>query len=165
MLMITYRVYMMRQSGLDATARSTEILIKSSAATKVNAQEVARLLADSEERQKELAVLSNVVDNSVSWAHVLVALADCCGSDDTRLEGLNTVTHDGTPFIVLRGICVAEDPVGEVEALMERIELNRAFGAGRLLSLRRNEEERVVFEVEVPLARKPVSSTRTTGEE
>ena len=165
MLMITYRVYMTRQFDLDETARSTEILIESSAAAKVNAEEVARLLADSEKRQKELATLGNIVADSVSWAQVLVTLADCRGSDDIRFETLNTVTHDGTPFIVLRGLCVAEDPVGEVNALIQRIAGNEAFGAGRLLSLQRNEEERVVFEVEVPLTRQPFSSIRTTGEE
>jgi len=163
MLVVTYGVYVSRDQDIADTVSKTELLLESTEAEKVGADQVERLRERSKRLRAEIDALTNVLEDSASWSYVLVELAECAKSDDIRLKKVKAEAAAGGTFVLLEGACTADNPVLGIRAFIQRVANRKVFGHGRLLSIRKEEDDAIVFEVQVPLRTRTLPQTDTEG--
>lgn len=163
LLIVTYGIYLGRAQRIAADIKGVRSLLDSAAAAGVSAQDVTRSRQQSKDLQNRISEAANLVRSSVSWSSVLVSLAECCGSDDIGLRKVTARPRQEQPFIVVEGLCTADNPVPRIHSFMQVVASHKAFGPGSLLSITKKEEEPVLFEAEIPLHQPEVLQTQPGG--
>ena len=160
LLAVTYAIYLARERQINNDVRSIRTLLDSTAAAGVSADDVTRSRQRSRDLHGRISEAAEVVRGSVAWSAVLASLAECCGSDDIGLRTVTARMRDEQPFVVVEGLCTAQNPVLRIHSFMQVLANHKAFGPASLLSITRKEGEPVVFEAEVPLRRPDILQTQ-----
>jgi len=160
LLIVTYAIYLARERQINNDVQSIRRVLDSTAAAGLSADDVTRSRRRSKDLQDSISEAAEVVRGCVAWSAVLASLAECCGSDDLGLRKVTARMREEQPFVVVEGLCTAQNPVLRIHSFMQVVANHKAFGPASLLSITRKEGEPVIFEAEVPLRRADVLQTQ-----
>jgi len=148
---ISFGVYFVREGQGEINAGKTRMLLNVMRDQGVQKKQAEDLHQRSRRVATRLAALEKILQESVSWPSVLVALGQACKGCRVRLVRVEAERADGRTVLEVNGLCPGANPTDTLKEFLARLTREERFECGTVVHVGDQPNGLAEFTVKVPL--------------